>query len=321
MRLVSVVISTRSPIATRNVISPSTSSTCVPTGRISTSGSISPVGRTTSSVDLALRHPQFVRPRRRRDEDRARRAAFPFLELQRPVVQRRRQPEAELHQRFLARAVALVHGADLRNGDVRFVDHQQRIRRDVVEQARRRLAGHVSGEMARVVLDAVAVADLGHHLQVELRALRQPLRFDQLVLRVQHLQPLAQFDLDRLDRVEHGAARGHVMRLRIDRVARQLAQRFAGQRIEQRQLLDLAVEQLDPQRLGVGFRRMDVDGLAAHAVGAAGQVHLVARVLHLGQAADQLALVDALAARPCAAPSCGTRRDRRGRRSPTPCRR
>ena len=37
--------------------------------------------------------------------------------------------------------------------------------------------------MARVVLDAVAVADLANHLEVEHRPLVQPLRFEQLALR------------------------------------------------------------------------------------------------------------------------------------------
>src|SRR3546814_6865478 len=64
----------------------------------------------------------------------------------------------------------------------------------------------------------------------------------------------------------------------------------------QGQLLDLAVEQLHPQRLGIRLGRMHVDHLAAHAVGAAPQLGVVTGVLHLGQAADQLALVDALAA-------------------------
>ena len=50
IRLVSVVISTRSPQETRSRISESTSSTWVATGRISTGGSTSPVGRTTSSM-------------------------------------------------------------------------------------------------------------------------------------------------------------------------------------------------------------------------------------------------------------------------------
>jgi hypothetical protein len=60
--------------------------------------------------------------------------------LQRPVVQRRRQAEAVFDQVLLARAVALVHAADLRNGDVRLVDEHQRVGRQVVDQGRRRLA-------------------------------------------------------------------------------------------------------------------------------------------------------------------------------------
>jgi hypothetical protein len=50
-----------------------------------------------------------------------------LLEAQRPVVQGRGQAEAVLHQGFLARAVALVHAAELGNGDMALVDHQQGI--------------------------------------------------------------------------------------------------------------------------------------------------------------------------------------------------
>ena len=61
---------------------------------------------------------------RGRHEDGARCPLLPFLEAQRPVVQRRRQPEAEFHQGFLARAVALEHRPDLRNRHVRLIHHQ-----------------------------------------------------------------------------------------------------------------------------------------------------------------------------------------------------
>jgi hypothetical protein len=50
MRLVSVVISTRSPLSTVMRISCSTSSTWWVAGRTSTSGSTRPVGRTTCST-------------------------------------------------------------------------------------------------------------------------------------------------------------------------------------------------------------------------------------------------------------------------------
>lgn len=222
---------------------------------------------------------------------------LPFLETQRPVVQCRRQTETELHQRLLARAVALVHRADLRNGHMRLVDDQQRVRRQVVEQRRRRLAGRLAGEMPRVVFDAVAEADFGHHFQIELGALRQALRFDQFVLRIQLLQPFLQFVLDRFHRAQRALARGRVMRLGVHGVALQLAQRFAGQRIKQRQPLDVAIEQLDPQRLGVGFSWKYVQHFAAHTERAAGQLEFVAGVLQIGEMADQLTLIDVLAHR------------------------
>ena len=65
------------------------------------------------------------------------------------------------------------------------VDDDQRIARQVVEQRRRRLARRAAGQVPRIVLDAVAVADLTHHLQIEHRALVQPLRLEQLAFALQ----------------------------------------------------------------------------------------------------------------------------------------
>ena len=52
--------------------------------------------------DVACRVAQFVRAGRGRDEDHLRRERLPLVEPQRPVVERRRQAEAVLDQRFLA---------------------------------------------------------------------------------------------------------------------------------------------------------------------------------------------------------------------------
>ena len=60
MRLVSVVTSTRSPIATRSLISDSKSSTWSAAGRTSTSGSTSPVGRTTCSTTSPERSSSYA---------------------------------------------------------------------------------------------------------------------------------------------------------------------------------------------------------------------------------------------------------------------
>jgi hypothetical protein len=51
---------------------------------------------------------------------------------------------------------------------------------EVFEQGRRRLAGLAAGEVARVVLDAGAGAGGLHHLEVEVGALLEALRLEQL---------------------------------------------------------------------------------------------------------------------------------------------
>jgi hypothetical protein len=50
---------------------------------------------------------------------------FPLLEVQRPVVERRRQPEAVLDQHFLARPVAGVHAAESAARLMALVDDEQ----------------------------------------------------------------------------------------------------------------------------------------------------------------------------------------------------
>ena len=105
-----------------------------------------------------------------------------LVEGLRPVVERARQPEAVLHERRLARAVALEHAADLRHGLVRLVDEADEVVGEEVEQAERALAGRAAVQDARVVLDAVAEAELAQHLHVELRALAQAVRLEQLAL-------------------------------------------------------------------------------------------------------------------------------------------
>jgi hypothetical protein len=79
--------------------------------------------------------------RRGRDEDGLRAHRVPFLELQRAVVDAGGQAEAVFGQRRLAAEVAAIHAADLRHGDVAFVDESEALSGQVFEQGRRRLAG------------------------------------------------------------------------------------------------------------------------------------------------------------------------------------
>ena len=124
----------------------------------------------------------LIGSRRGRHEHRLGQQLLPFLKLKRTVVQRRGQPEAVLYQRLLARAVAAEHGADLRNTGMGFIHNHQRVVRQVLEQGRRRLPGARPGQVARVVLHALAVTQLADHLDIVARALLQPLRLQQLVV-------------------------------------------------------------------------------------------------------------------------------------------
>ncbi len=122
---------------------------------------------------------ELVGPGGRGDVDRLTGAPRELVERERSVVERGGHPEPVLDERLLARAVAVVHAADLRHGDVALVDDDQRVLRQVVDQGRRGLARAVPGQVARVVLDAVAEAELAQHLHVEEGPLLEPLRLEQ----------------------------------------------------------------------------------------------------------------------------------------------
>jgi hypothetical protein len=76
---------------------------------------------------LARRSSQLVVPGVAETNTACAHTLLPLLEPQRPIVQGTGEPEPVLDQRPLAAAVPGVHGADLRDRDVRFVHEQQEI--------------------------------------------------------------------------------------------------------------------------------------------------------------------------------------------------
>ena len=69
-------------------------------------------------------------------------------EAERAVVLGAGEAEAVVYQLLLARLVAVVHRAQLRNGHVRLVDDREEVVGEVVEQAFGRLARGAAGEGA-----------------------------------------------------------------------------------------------------------------------------------------------------------------------------
>ena len=225
-----------------------------------------------------------------RQEDALVDALVELVEAQRPVVGGRRQPEAVVDERLLAGAVALVLAVQLRHGDVGLVDDEQVVVGEVVEQRVGRLARLPAVDVHRVVLDAVAEADLLHHLEVVLRAHAQALGLEQLALLLEPGQALLQLHLDVDDGALHALLAGGVVRGREDREVVDLAQVLAGDEVDAADALDVVAEELDAHRVLL-VRGVHLDGVAPDAELAPHEVHVVALVLHVDELREDVALV------------------------------
>ena len=206
---------------------------------------------------------------RGRDKDGLPHLGLELLELQGPVVQRAGQPKAVLHQRGLAGAVAVEHAAELSDQHVTLVQEHQRVARQVIHQRGWRVSRPCAGKVTGVVLDALAVAHLLQHLQIEPGALLQALRLHQLAGLDELVQPFTQLQLDGLDGGHHTVARGDVVAARVDREAWNLLPDAPRQRVEQLQRLHLVIEELDADRQLAVLGRKHVDRVTPHTEGAA----------------------------------------------------
>ena len=178
---------------------------------------------------------------------------------------------------------------------MRFIHHQQGIGRQVIKQCRRCLTWAATREIARVVLDAVAIAQFQHHFDVVPGALFQALCFHQAVVVPQLLQPLIQLNLDMLDRIQHRLPGRHIMRFRVDGDPWHSAQDLTGQRVEIAEILNLVIEELDADSFLLGFRREYIDHIAPNPVIGPVELDIVPGVLKFGQAPEDVSLIDLIA--------------------------
>ena len=195
---------------------------------------------------------------------------LPLVEGEGPVVERRRQAEAEVDQDLLPGPVVLVHAMDLGHGDVALVDDQQEVGREVVDQGPRARAGLPAREVARVVLDARAVADLAQHLEVERRPLPEARRLEGSTLGFELPGPDLGFGLDVADRHQQLVPRRDVVRGRVQVHLGALGQDLTGQRIDLDDPLDLVPEEIDPDH-ELAVRRLDLEHVTADPEPGAGQ--------------------------------------------------
>ena len=195
-----------------------------------------------------------------------------------------------LDEGLLAGPVTLVLSVQLRDGDVRLVEHAEEVVREVVEQGVRHLAGLAAVEEPRVVLDPGAGADLAEHLEVVGRTHPEALRFQQLALRLEPRQPVLELGFDALDRPLHVVLVGDVVRRRERHEPVELLDDLARDGVDRVHPLDLVAEELDAHApLLVGGEHLD--RVAAHTELVPDEALVVPLVLELDEPAQDRALI------------------------------
>ena len=178
---------------------------------------------------------------------------------------------------------------------MRLVDEQQEVVGEVVEQRPGRLAGQAPIHMARVVLDARAVAHLAQHLEIVHRALLEPRRLEQLALGLQLCEALGQLGLDVGDRQLQLVGGGDEVLGRVDVDAAVRLTSISPVSGSTSTMRSISSPQNSTRSADLGVGREDLERVAAHAEGAAVEVDIVALELQVDQLAQQLVAVAHLA--------------------------
>ena len=177
---------------------------------------------------------------------------------------------------------------------MRFIHEQQIVAGNIIEQRGRGFAGHASGEVARIIFNAVAVAHGLDHFKIEAGALMNALRLHHAALLLQFFFPPREFLQNGADRTLFSLWLHHVMRLGINRQPRILLFDGAKQRINLRQRLHFIAKQFNA--VGeVVIRRKNLNHIAAHAKGPAAKVAVIALIEDLHKFAHDVFTLDLLA--------------------------
>ena len=168
------------------------------------------------------------------------------------------------------------------------------VRREVVLQGGRRGTRGTARQVAAVVLDALAEADLVDELQVVFRAHLEPLGLDELVLRLQPSDALCQLPPDGADGALPFLRGRDVLLDGEEEVACHALAHASRARIHQGDGVDFVAEELDAHHFAVALCRVDVHHIAAHTEPAALEVVVVPLEEQLGEPGEHLIAVQFL---------------------------
>ncbi len=262
----------------------------LPFGRPNHNFRVNEAGRSNDLLNDLAGHAQFVLTRCGRQEDALVNAPEHFFERERTVVARRGQAKTMLNEHVFAAAVPGKLSMELGYSDVAFVNHKEIVVGKIVKQREWWLAVFTAINVHRVILDAVAVAELAHHLKVVRRSHPEPLCLEQFVRLLKFLKSDLKLMFDLAHRPRHALVASDIVGCRKHVSAFQLTQILSCQRIDHGNAVDSVAEHLDPQHVFL-VRRVDLNRVATHPKVATAECHVVAVILHVDQAAQNVAHV------------------------------
>ena len=249
---------------------------------------IEQTGRTDDLLDHLTGARQLILGRRCGNVHDLVQTVVELFKIERTVVIGTRQAEAVFDQTFLAGAVAVIHGAHLRERDVALVHDKQKILREIVDERVRRTSRRTPRQHARIVLDARAETDLLQHFNVVARALRNALCLDQLAVFLEVFYALFQFFFEVLDGFLQLFLGCNVVARRKNSNMPQFTERNAGQRVNTADAVHLITEKLDTDNILIRVYRPDFHRVTAHAEPVALERNVVALILNVYQSTDEL---------------------------------
>ena len=104
------------------------------------------------------------------------------------------------HEGLLSASVAVIHGTDLGNHGVTFVDNQEEVFGKIFDERRRGFTGLSTAEVPRIIFDTRTSTLLLDGLEIEVGSLLDALRFEKLPILLELDESFLQLDSDVLNR-------------------------------------------------------------------------------------------------------------------------
>ena len=218
-------------------------------------------------------------------------AFFEFFPGEGPVVEGRGEAEAEFHQVAFPGHVSFEHGTDLGDGDVGFVDDGEEVVGEIIEEGGGGAAGRTVVEVAGVVFDAGAEADLFDHFEIVFGAHAKSLGFEEFSPVFEVFEAVGEFGFDVAGGAVHAFRGGHIVGGREDADGVGLTDDVTGEWVDVVEGVDFVAEEFNPDG-GFFVGGDDVDGVAFHPEGAAGESDVVALVLDIDEEPEEMIPVD-----------------------------